>query len=315
MKVLITGGAGFIGLHLVEKLIKEQIDVVIVDNLTSGTKERIPKSATFYEADIEDLTIENIFTIEKPDYVVHLAAQVSVQVSMKNPLADCLANIAGTINLLQNCMKFNVKKLIFASSAAVYGEPAYLPIDEDHPQHPISFYSLSKQTSEQYIKLYAKHFGLNHSILRFANVYGPGQNAHGEAGVISIFLNSIFQENAPIIYGGEQTRDFVFVKDVADGIYSALHYGRNHTYNLSTNTETKINQLLTSILKMVNSNLTPVIKPQRDGDIKQSRLDNTKAINELHWVPRYSLERGLQETVDVYQQELIETRPKKNGDG
>ncbi|MEC1520436.1 NAD-dependent epimerase/dehydratase family protein [Neobacillus niacini] len=298
MKVLITGGAGFIGLHLVEKLIKEQIDVVIVDNLTSGIKERIPKFAAFYEADIEDSTIEDIFSIEKPDYVIHLAAQVSVQVSMKNPLADCLANIAGTINLLQNCVKYNVKKFIFASSAAIYGEPAYLPIDENHPQQPISFYSLSKLTSEQYIKLYAKHFGLNYSILRFANVYGPGQNTHGEAGVISIFfLNSIFLENAPIIYGGEQTRDFVFEKDVADGIYSALHYGRNHTYNLSTNTETKINQLLTSMLKMVNSNLTPVIKPQCDGDIRQSRLDNTKAISELHWMPGFSLDRGLQETL------------------
>lgn len=301
MKVLITGGAGFIGLHFVEKLVKEKIDVVIVDNLSSGIKERIPKSGAFYDVDIEDKSIETIFAIEKPDYVVHLAAQVSVQVSMKNPLADCLANIAGTVNLLQNCVKYNVKKFIFASSAAVYGEPAYLPIDEDHPQHPISFYSLSKQTSEQYIKLYAKHFGLNHSILRFANVYGPGQNSHGEAGVISIFLNSILEQTPPIIYGGEQTRDFVYVKDVADGLYSALHNGRNCTFNLSTNTETKINELLMLMLKKVNSHLTPVIKPQREGDIGQSRLNNTKALTELHWIPRYSLDRGLQETIDMYQ--------------
>lgn len=301
MKVLITGGAGFIGLHFVQKLLKEKIDVVIVDNLSSSIKERIPKSAAFYEIDIEDKSIENIFVIEKPDYVVHLAAQVSVQVSLKDPLADCLANIAGTVNLLQNCVKYNVKKFIFASSAAVYGEPEYLPIDENHPQHPISFYSLSKQTSEQYIKLYAKHFGLNHSILRFANVYGPGQNAHGEAGVISIFLNSIFKQTPPIIYGGEQTRDFVYVKDVAEGIYSALYYGKNDTFNISTNTETKINKLLTLMLKKVNTHLTPVIKPPRAGDIAESRLDNTKALTELPWVPRYSLERGLQETIDFYQ--------------
>ena len=300
MKVLITGGAGFIGLHFVEKLLKETMDVVIVDNLSSGIKERIPKSAVFYEVDIEDLSIENIFAIEKPDYVVHLAAQVSVQVSMKNPLEDCLTNIAGTINLLQNCVKYNVKKFIFASSAAVYGEPAYLPIDEDHPPHPISFYSLSKQTSEQYIRLFAKHFGLNYSILRFANVYGPGQNSHGEAGVVSIFLNSIFEQTPPIIYGGEQTRDFVYVKDVADGIYSALHNGRNRTFNISTNTETKINELLTLVVKKVNTNLNPVIKTPREGDIGQSRLDNTKALTELHWVPRYSLDRGLQETIDIY---------------
>ncbi|MEH7247784.1 NAD-dependent epimerase/dehydratase family protein [Neobacillus niacini] len=300
MKILITGGAGFIGLHLVEKLLKEKIDVVIVDNLSSGIRERIPESAAFYEVSIEDLSIEKIFAMEKPDYVVHLAAQVSVQVSMKNPLGDCLANIAGTINLLQNCVKYNVKKFIFASSAAVYGEPAYLPIDEDHPQQPISFYSLSKQTSEQYIRLYAKHFALNYSILRFANVFGPGQNSHGEAGVISIFLHSIFEQTPPIIYGGEQTRDFVYVKDVADGIYSALHNGRNRTYNISTNTETKINELLTLMLKKANTNLTPVIKTQREGDIGQSRLDNTQALTELHWVPRYSLDRGLQETIDIY---------------
>jgi UDP-glucose 4-epimerase len=301
MKVLITGGAGFIGHHFVEKLVKEKMDVVIVDNLSSGIKERIPKSAAFYKVDIEDLSIENIFAIEKPDYVVHLAAQVSVQVSMKNPLSDCLANIAGTVNLLQNCVKYNVKKFIFASSAAIYGEPAYLPIDEDHPQQPISFYSLSKQTSEQYIKLYAKHFGLNYSILRFANVYGPGQNANGEAGVISIFLNSILEQTPPFIYGGEQTRDFVYVKDVADGLYSALHNGRNRTFNISTNTETRINELLFLILKKVNNNLTPVIKPQREGDIEQSRLNNTKALTELHWIPRYSLDKGLQETIDLYQ--------------
>jgi UDP-glucose 4-epimerase len=301
MKVLVTGGAGFIGLHFVEKLLKEKMEVVIVDNLSSGNKERVPKSATFYEDDIEDLSIENIFAFEKPDYVVHLAAQVSVQVSMNNPYADCLANIAGTVNLLQNCVKYNVKKFIFASSAAVYGEPAYLPIDENHPQHPISFYSLSKQTSEQYIKLYANHFGLNHSILRFANVYGPGQNAHGEAGVISIFLNSIFEQTPPTIYGGEQTRDFVYVKDVADGLFSALHNGRNCTFNLSTNTETKINELLILMLEKVNTNLNPVIKPQREGDIGQSRLDNTKALTELQWIPRYSLDRGLQETIDMYQ--------------
>ncbi|MEH7178541.1 NAD-dependent epimerase/dehydratase family protein [Neobacillus vireti] len=299
MKVLITGGAGFIGLHFVEKLLKEKIDVVIVDNLSSGIKERIPKSAAFYEVDIEDLSIENIFASEKPDYVVHLAAQVSVQVSMKNPLGDCLANIAGTINLLQNCVKYNVKKFIFASSAAVYGEPTYLPIDEDHPQHPISFYSLSKQTSEQYIRLFAEHFGLNYSILRFANVYGPGQNAHGEAGVISIFLNSILEQAPPIIYGGEQTRDFIYVKDVAAGIYSALHNGRNRTFNISTNTESKINELLTLMLEKLNTHLPPVIKPHREGDIGQSRLDNTKALTELHWVPRYSLDRGLQETIDI----------------
>jgi UDP-glucose 4-epimerase len=301
MKVLVTGGAGFIGLHFVEKLLKEKMEVVIVDNLSSGIKERVPKSAAFYEIDIENLSIENIFAFEKPDYVVHLAAQVSVPFSMKNPYADCLANIAGTVNLLQNCVKYNVKKFIFASSAAVYGEPAYLPIDEDHPQHPISFYSLSKQTSEHYIKLYTKHFGLDHSILRFANVYGPGQNAHGEAGVISIFLNSIFAQTPPIIYGGEQTRDFVYVKDVADGLFSALHNGRNCTFNLSTNTETKINELLILMLKKVNTNLNPVIKPQREGDIGQSRLDNTKALTELQWIPRYTLDRGLQETIDMYQ--------------
>jgi UDP-glucose 4-epimerase len=301
MKVLVTGGAGFIGLHFVEKLLKEKMEVVIVDNLSSGIKERVPKSATFYEIDIENLSIDNIFAFEKPDYVVHLAAQVSVPFSMSNPYADCQANIAGTVNLLQNCVKYNVKKFIFASSAAVYGEPAYLPIDEDHPQHPISFYSLSKQTSEQYIKLYTEHFGLDHSILRFANVYGPGQNAHGEAGVISIFLNSIFAQTPPIIYGGEQTRDFVYVKDVADGLFSALHNGRNCTFNLSTNTETKINELLILMLKKVNTNLNPVIKPQREGDIGQSRLDNTKALTELQWIPSYTLDRGLQETIDMYQ--------------
>lgn len=297
MKVLVTGGAGFIGEHFTKKLLKENYEVVIVDNFSSGMRNEITKDTILYDVNIEDEVMGAIFLKEKPDYVVHLAAQVSVNRSIQYPFVDCLTNITGTVNLLENSIKYNVKKFVFASSAAIYGEPVYLPIDELHPQQPISFYSLSKMTAEKYIILYEKLFGLNYCITRFSNVYGPGQNSDGEAGVISIFLDRIIANKSPIVYGGEQTRDFVYVKDVANAIYKAMKYENNEIFNISSNTETKINDLLKLMIKTIRNDVTPEFKCAREGDIVHSKLDNTRISKLLNWSPSYSLKAGLDETI------------------
>jgi UDP-glucose 4-epimerase len=300
LKALITGGSGFIGLHCVEKLLQEGMSVVVVDNLTSGSAPPLPENSSFYKANIEDPELGRIFAKEQPDYVIHLAAQISVKKSLDNPYNDCLSNIAGTVNLLQNCRKYHVKKIIFASSAAVYGEPDYLPIDEAHPQKPISFYSLSKLTAEKYVQLFLQYYGISYCILRFANVYGPGQNAHGEAGVISIFLKQLSDQQTPTLYGGEQTRDFVYVKDVAEAVFLSLNYEKNETFNISTNTQTKITELLNTLKNELKSSINPVHQQPRDGDILHSVLDNTLVMNELKWKNHYSLQEGLRETIQYF---------------
>ncbi|MDY0405030.1 NAD-dependent epimerase/dehydratase family protein [Virgibacillus sp. 179-BFC.A HS] len=297
MKVLVTGGAGFIGLHCVRKFLEENLEVVIVDNLSSSSQACIPDEVIFYNISMETPDLKMIFAKEQPDYVVHLAAQISVKKSLEDPLRDCLSNINGTLNVLQNCIHFHIKKIIFASSAAVYGEPGYLPIDEAHPQNPLSFYALSKQTAEKYIQLFSDHFDLDYCILRFSNVYGPGQNAHGEAGVISIFLNQLLQQKNPILFGGEQTRDFIYVQDVANAVSLALHAKKNGTFNISTNSETKIIELLDQLQHALNSSNSPVHRPLREGDIIHSRLDNTLAMKELNWKANHSLKQGLLETI------------------
>jgi UDP-glucose 4-epimerase len=302
MKVLVTGGKGFIGLHLVEKLVNQNMQVAVIDNLATSKKGMLPKNVKLYKENIVNKCIEDIFKIENPDYVIHFAAQVSVQRSLEKPYQDCMANVAGTINLLENCIKSNVKRIIFASSAAVYGEPSYLPIDELHPKQSLSFYSLSKNTAEEYIKMFHKQFGLKYSILRFSNVFGPGQNAEGEAGVISIFIDRLLKGIPPVVFGGEQTRDFVYVKDVVRAIMAALQISENGIYNISTNTETSVKELLTILADILNVRGTAEYKPPRAGDIVRSKLDNRKAADILGWIPKYSLKEGLQKTIETAKQ-------------
>ncbi|MBT2639682.1 NAD-dependent epimerase/dehydratase family protein [Bacillus sp. ISL-39] len=298
MKSLITGGAGFIGRHLIEKLIKEKHEIIVIDNMSSAEEREFPENARFYKRNIEDESIGEIFEKEKPDYVFHLAAQVSVQKSMNDPYRDCLSNIAGTVNLLRFSSKYKVKKYIFASSAAVYGEPEYLPIDEQHRKQSLSFYSLSKNTAEEYIRLFNKAFPLNFVILRFANVYGPGQNANGEAGVISIFMDQLSKGLTPVVFGGNQTRDFVYVKDVADAMHAVLETQESGTFNVSTNTETSIIELLELIQKCMRRKTETLTEPPRPGDIKNSRLDNSMIKEVIKWTPKVTLNEGIKYTLE-----------------
>lgn len=301
MKVLVTGGAGFIGSHIVEFLLENNIETVVVDNLVSGHKHHIPSGVAFYHSDIRNPDIDKIFMTEKPDFVIHQAAQVSVQESVKQPLYDCSENIMATVNILQSCLKHKVKKIIHASTAAVYGNPKYLPIDENHDLNPVSFYGLSKLTSETYIQLFAKLSGLKYTILRYSNVYGARQDANGEAGVISIFIDRLLKNDSPIIYGdGNQTRDFIFVKDVAYANFLALRNADNQICNISSHQQTSVNELLDIIYSLMTVENKRIYKEERPGDIVHSYLLNNKARKYLNWNPKFSLLQGLEETISFF---------------
>ncbi|MBC7188648.1 NAD-dependent epimerase/dehydratase family protein, partial [Candidatus Aerophobetes bacterium] len=215
-KVLVTGGAGFIGSHVVEGYLEEGWEVVVIDNLSQGKVENINPRANFYKISLLDKKLSQIFKKEKFDLVNHHAAHINVRISVKKPLLDLRQNVAGTLNLLQNCVRFGVKNFIFISSGgAIYGEHLRLPVKENYSKRPISPYGIDKLTAEFYLFFYKKTFGLNYLSLRYANIYGPRQDPYGEAGVVAIFSNKMLRKERPAIFGdGTQTRDYVFVKDV-----------------------------------------------------------------------------------------------------
>jgi len=295
MKVLVTGGAGFIGSHLVDEALEEGYDVVTIDNLNNGKLENLNKDAKFYKVDIVDIdNLSLVFEKEKPDYVIHLAAQISLRESLKNPIYDAEQNILGSINILECCRKFNVKKVVYASSAAVYGFPKYLPVDEKHPINPFSPYGVSKHTVEHYLQYYHENFEIGYIILRYSNVYGERQDPLGEAGVIAIFIDKLKKGERPIIFGdGEQTRDFVYAKDVVEANLLALEKEtENKVFNISTNTETSVNELFKKIKEIMNSNINPIYKnPIKE--VRNIRLDNSLAEKELNWKPKVELNEGL----------------------
>jgi UDP-glucose 4-epimerase len=301
MKVLVTGGAGFIGSHIVHKLLAEGCDVAVVDNLATGSEDRIPSRCPLYKVDVAAGELAEVMAFEKPDYVIHQAAQADVQRSLHDPVGDARTNVLGTVNVLAQCGQLGVKKLIYASSAAAYGHPGYLGIDEQHPAEPISFYGISKYMPEIYIRAFARLHGLKYVILRYANVYGIGQDPKSEGGVVSVFIDRLLRGEQPVIYGdGEQTRDFVYVSDVAEANVLALRRGENTTCNISTNRAVSINELAEMLGIIAGVDIRPIYKEARPGDIRHSRLDNRLAARELGWKPRYSLMRGLKETHAYY---------------
>ena len=304
MKVLISGGAGFIGSHVTEELLNHHYDVVLIDNLATGSSSNVPNNVKFYNYDLNDPEMEYVFEMEKPDIVIHLAAQASVTASMRDPYMDFYTNTAGTLRLLLLTNKYQVKKFLFASTAAVYGEPLYFPIDEKHKTNPQSYYAQSKFSAENYITLYEVLNGLDSCILRFSNVYGPRQNPNGEAGVISIFINKFLNKETVSIYDGSQTRDFIYVKDVASACRHAIASEKKGVFNVSSGTETTINDLFNLLAKEFDSDLSPSYKPLRQGEIERSVLDNKKAKFELGWNAEHSLLEGLKETVKYYMNEV-----------
>ncbi len=302
-KVLVTGGAGFIGSNLVEQLVADRHDVVVVDNLSTGLEENINPNCTFYQVDIGNDHLGDVFAKHRPEIVYHLAAQVDVNSSIVNPISDARINIVGTINLLNNCVKHRVGKIIYASSAAVYGVPRYLPIDENHHIEPISNYGVSKHTAEQYILSFHHNYGLDYTVLRYANVYGPRQGLKGEGGVVYLFAKQFLSGNEPVIFGdGKQTRDFVFVQDVVDANIRVMENGNNTVINVGSGQEISINELLDEFYRVTGMNVTPQHKGARPGDIQNSVFDIGLAERVLGWYPRVSFDSGLRRTVDFYRQ-------------
>jgi len=298
-KILVSGGAGFIASHLTDKLIDKGHNVVVIDNLSTGKKENLNPKAKFYEADICNSEISQIFEAEKPEIVFHFAAQIDVRKSVKDPIQDAKVNILGSLNLLQNCQKNEVKKFIFASSGgAIYGDTDVIPTPETHSENPESPYGICKLTIEKYLHFYKETFGLNYTALRLANIYGPRQNSKGEAGVIAIFCNKILKNEEVVINGdGEKTRDFVFVDDVVNVAILSIEQEKSDIYNIGTGIETNINEIFRKIKELTNSDCKEIHAPEKLGEQKRSCLDFSKVKQELNWEPEYNLEKGLGDTI------------------
>ncbi|WP_042461053.1 NAD-dependent epimerase/dehydratase family protein [Neobacillus dielmonensis] len=296
MRVLVTGGYGFIGSFVAERFYKEGHEVYIIDNLSTGNKENVQFKHKFFEKNVEDPTCEAVFESNRFDVVVHLAAQVNVGTSMGDPYLDTQSNVLGLANILQLSNKYKVKKVVFASSAAVYGNNTEIPLKEDSACDPLSPYGINKWVGELYCKKWSEVYGVETLCFRFSNVYGPKQGTVGEGGVISIFINNVLEEEPLRVFGdGGQTRDFIYVEDVAFAIYRAVEYDLAGVYNLSTNTETSVNDFIAS-LEMLTDVKEVIYGPSKKGDIKHSRLDNKKIKKDLDWVPFHNFQEGLEKT-------------------
>lgn len=301
MKILVTGGAGFIGSHIVDMLVEGNHSVAVVDNLHTGSREQVNEKARFYQVDITSQQLEEVMVKERPQVIIHQAALVFVQQSIENPLSDGLVNVLGTLNLLQAAARHGVKKIVYASTCAAYGETGEKPIGEEQPSYPISFYGASKYMGELYVGLFAQHQNLDYTILRYANVYGPRQKSIGEGGVIPIFIQKMLEGIAPNIFGlGDQTRDFIYVADVARANLLALDKGSGQTINIGSGTGTSILQLYKTIAGILQFSQPPIYGPAKQGDLHHSCLDINKAAAALGWENKYSLAQGLAITVDYF---------------
>ena len=301
-KVLVTGGGGFIGSHVVDRLLDLGHQVAVVDDLSSGHLSNIPSGVPLYRTDIADPALEDVFREERPDFVCHYAAQISVQLSMQDPLGDADTNVRGSLNLLQNCVLYGVKKVVFTSSGgAIYGEPQHLPCDETHSVYPLSHYGVSKYAVENYLYVYGQSHGLHYTILRLGNVYGPRQDPFGEAGVVAIFSQAMLQEKPLVINGsGEQERDFLYVLDVVEASIKALERGSGEAFNIGTGRGASVNEIYALLKKNAGYEGEAPHGPAKPGEVFKIYLDNTKARQQLGWEPRFSLEEGLKETLEWF---------------
>ena len=309
MKVLVTGGAGFIGSHIVDRLIKEGHEAVIVDNLSTGKKKNRNKEARFYKLDILSPKLEKLFQKEKPDVISHHAAQIDVRRSVADPLFDAQVNILGLLNVLENAMRCGIRRVIFASSGgAVYGEQQTFPAPETHPTHPLSAYGISKLTGEHYLYYYQQMGGLSPVSLRYANVYGPRQDPFGEAGVVAIFTQKMLTGEQPVINGnGQQTRDYIYVEDVVEAHMVVMNDNVEGVYNVGTQCETSVNQLSQCLAELTGSSNKAIYGPEKRGELSRSLLDYGKLNKAVGWEPQTGLQQGLEKTVNYFR-EVVGTR-------
>lgn len=302
MKVLVTGGAGFIGSHVVDLYVERGFEVVIIDDLSTGRFSNLNPRAKFYELDIRSPHLSRVFEQERPDFVNHHAAQMDVRRSIVEPILDADINILGSINLIECARKYGVQKFVYISTGgAVYGEPEYLPCDEAHPIRPICQYGASKHTVEHYLYMYHVNYGLNYAVLRYPNVYGPRQDPHGEAGVVAIFTGQMLSGEQVVINGdGEQERDFVHVDDCARANLLALTLEDNGIFNIGAGTGTTVSQIYTILKDITGYKKDAVHAPPKLGETRKIYLDATKAGEVMDWQVSVSLKQGLESTVAYF---------------
>ena len=307
---LVTGGAGFIGSHLVDRLVSQGFRVVVIDNLSTGKLKNLNPAATFHHIDITNKSVVEVFQREQPDLVFHLAAQASVSASTKDPIQDSDINVMGTLRLLEAARRCGIEKFIYSSTGgALYGEPQYTPCDENHPIVPLSPYALSKYVGELYLQLYHRLYLLNYTTLRYGNVYGPRQEPHGEAGVVAIFTQAMLEGKQPQIFGdGNQERDFVYIDDVVEANLAAIERGDADAFNIGTGEKTSVNRIFESIQSIIKYRWGPEHGPARPGEVYQISLDGSKAARELGWTPQATLEEGLGQTVEYFRENVKAAR-------
>jgi len=308
MKIVVTGGAGFIGSHIVDQCVAAGHEVAVVDNLWSeggGKNANLNPQARFYHVDITDeASMNRVFDEIKPDVVSHQAAQHSVSVSTKYPKLDAQVNVLGLLNVLTNCTRTGVRKIVFASSGATYGTPVRLPIDEDVPQRPESPYGITKMVTEYYLRYWQEANGLTYTALRYGNVYGPRQDPNGEAGVIAIFAKRFLKhETVRIDWDGEQQKDYVYVGDVARANLIALEHGDNDIFCIGTGKGTSVNEIFHALEKITGYTPEIVHAPKRAGDIHLAYFNCVKAARILGWKPEVNIEEGIHATVDYFRQQ------------
>jgi len=302
MKILVSGGAGFIGSHIVDAYLKLGHRVIILDNLSSGKKENIASEAVIYEMDLLDPQVEKLIKDEGIEVINHHAAQISVTHSVAHPGEDANTNILGSLKLLEAAKSCGVKQFIFASTGgAIYGLQDVFPADENHACRPESPYAISKFSVENYLHYYRKTHGLNTTILRYSNVYGPRQDPHGEAGVVAIFCQMLLDKTLPTIFGdGAQTRDFVSVQDVAQANVLALTHSLAGIYNIGTGKETTVNELFHHIAQMAGNNVSPQHAPARKGELQRSVIDPGRFQKKTDWKPGMPIKEGLGKTYEFF---------------
>ena len=302
MRILVTGGAGFIGSHLVARLVEEGHTVSVVDNLSTGKKKNVHRSARFYKMDILSPKLEKVFKRERPEVVSHHAAQMDVRRSVADPLFDAQVNILGLLNVLEKTVRAGTKKVIFASSGgAIYGEQSVVPSHEECPTLPLSPYGVSKLAGENYLYYYHKNCGIEYTSLRYGNVYGPRQDPFGEAGVVAIFSQKMLQGEQPLINGnGNQTRDYIFVEDVVEANMAVMNHRETGIYNVGTAIETSVNQLFRYLLELTGASVKELHGKEKRGEQKRSVISFDKIAKDLEWMPRNSIMDGLGKTVEYF---------------
>jgi len=300
VRVLVTGGAGFIGSHTVDRLLQEGHEVAVIDDLSTGFAENVNPAASFFEVDIVNSeNVATVFTSFRPDAVIHLAAQMDVRVSTREPLFDASVNVLGSLNIILSALDAGTKKIVYASTGgAVYGDPEYLPVREDHPLNPISQYGITKHTVEHYLYLYRRNHRLQFTVLRYPNVFGPRQNPKGEAGVIAIFTRKLLLGEDCVIFGdGSQVRDYVYVSDVVDANLKALIRGDGQVLNVGSGIGHSVNDVYSALAATLQVTKPPVYGDARVGEVSAIVLDASLANSAIGWAPLVQFNEGIAQTV------------------